>query len=139
MGVSNPESRKPRRWQEVFELSPPTDHWQSAWRYVLAIVPAIAALLLRKALVPLIGYSNPYHIAWLAVIFSAWYCGLWQSLLAVAIETLGVWYWFLPPFDSPRIPNRSDIYGMLGFVIFGLLLSMLGESFRRTISRKAEA
>lgn len=139
VAMSSSKSLGPRRWQDIFEPSLPTDPSQTALRYVLAVLAAIAALLIRKALVPLLGNGNPYHIAWLAVIFSAWYCGFWQSLVAVAIETLGVWYWFLPPFDSLRIPNRSDIYGMLGFVFFGFLLSILGESFRRTISRKADA
>ena len=137
--MSNPESPKPRRWQDIFESSLSTDPRQTALRYVLAILAAIAALLLRKALVPVLGDHNPYHIAWLAVVFSAWYCGFWQSLLVLAIETVGVWYWFLPPSDSLRISNRSDIYGLLGFTIFGFLLCMLGESFRGTIARKAEA
>jgi hypothetical protein len=51
----------------------------------------------------------------------------------------GAWYWFLPPSGSFRIAARSDIYGMLGFVFFGCLLTLLGESFHRAIGRKAAA
>jgi K+-sensing histidine kinase KdpD len=87
----------------VFEPALPTEHSQNALRYVLAVLASIAALLLRKALVPLLGDHNAYHVAWLAVVFSAWYCGFWQSLLAVAIQAVGVWYWFLPPSGSFRI------------------------------------
>jgi hypothetical protein len=65
---------------QAFEPSLPTEPSQSALRYVLAVLAAIAALLLRKALVPLLGDDDPYHIAWLAVAFSAWYCGFWQSV-----------------------------------------------------------
>jgi K+-sensing histidine kinase KdpD len=128
-----------QRWQDVFEPALPTDHSQNALRYVLAVLASVAALLLRKALVPLLGEHNAYHVAWMAVVFSAWYCGFWQSLLAVAIQAVGVWYWFLPPSGSFRIAARSDIYGMLGFVFFGCLLTLLGESFRRAIGRKAAA
>jgi PAS domain S-box-containing protein len=128
-----------KRGQDVFEPALPTEHSQNALRYVLAVLASIAALLLRKALVPLLGDHNAYHVAWLAVVFSAWYCGFWQSLLAVAIQAVGVWYWFLPPSGSFRIAPRSDTYGMLGFVFFGCLLTLLVESFRRTIGRKAAA
>jgi hypothetical protein len=45
-------------------------------RYVLAILIAVAALFLRQLLVPLLGLSNPFHTAWVGVIFAAWYCGM---------------------------------------------------------------
>ncbi len=124
---------------EVFEPSLPAEPSQNALRYVLAVLAAIAALLLRKALVPLLGNHDPYHIAWLAVAFSAWYCGFWQSVLALAIEAIGVWYWLLPPQQSWRIRDRSDVYGGVAFVLLGGLLTLLGESYRRTVSRKVRA
>src|SRR5215472_76113 len=139
VGISNPKSTKPKRWQDVFEPSLPADPNQIALRYVLAILAALAALLLRKALVPLLGDHNPYHIAWLAVVFSAWYCGFWQSLLALAIEALGVWFWLLPPYETWRIRERSDVYGVIAFVLLGGFLTLLGEAYRRTASRKADA
>jgi PAS domain S-box-containing protein len=135
VGNSNSKSQIEKRWQEVFEPALSRDPGQNALRYALAILAAIAALLLRKALVPLLGVHNAYHVAWLAIVFSAWYCGFWQSLLAVGVQTIGVWYWLIPPTGSWRIADRSDIYGLLGFVLFGSLLSMLGESYRRTLAR----
>jgi PAS domain-containing protein len=128
-----------RRWQQVFEPALSSDPGQSALRYVLAVLAATAALLLRKALIPLLGDHNPYHLAWLAVVFSAWYCGFWQSVLALAIEAIGVWYWLLPPFGNWRIRDRSDVYGVVAFVLLGGLLTLLGESYRRTVSRKVAA
>lgn len=136
MGDSSSKSQIEKRWQQVFEPALSTDPGQNALRYALAVLTAIAALLLRKALIPLLGEHNPYHIAWLAVVFSAWYCGFWQSLLALAIQALGVWYWFLPPYGSWRITNRSDIYGLLFFVLLSALFAALGESYRRTVARK---
>ena len=55
---------------------------QDAIRYGLAIIAAFAALYLRYLLDPLLGVTNPYHAAWLAVVFTAWYCGLAPSILA---------------------------------------------------------
>lgn len=127
------------RWQDVFEPALSTDRSQNLLRYALAVLAAIAALLLSKAFVPLLGTHNPYHVAWLAVVFSAWYCGFWQSLIVLAIEAFGVWYWFLPPSGSWRIESPADAYGLSGFVLFGCLLCMMGKAYRRTVARKAAA
>lgn len=62
-----------KRWQDVFEPALPTDRSQTALRYVLAVLTSIAALLLRKTVVLLLGDHNADHVAWLAVVFSAWY------------------------------------------------------------------
>lgn len=135
MGDSNSKSQMEKRWQQVFEPALSSDPGQTVLRYALAVLAAIAALLLRKALVPLLGEHNPYHIAWLAIVFSAWYCGFWQSLLALGIETLGIWYWILPTSGSWQLTDRNQIYGLVGFALFGSLLSILGESYRRTLAR----
>jgi PAS domain S-box-containing protein len=139
VGDSNSKSQIEKRWQHVFEPALSSDPGQNALRYALAVLAAIAALLLRKALVPFLGVHNPYHVAWLAIVFSAWYCGFWQSLLAVGVETIGAWYWLLPPTPSWRIADRSDIYGLLGFALFGSLLSILGETYRRTLVHNVAA
>ena len=139
MGDWTFKSQLLKRWQDVLEPTLPTDAGQNVVRYVLAVLAAVAALLLRQALAPLLGEHNPYHVAWLALVFSAWYCGFWQSLVALAIESVGIWYWFLTPFASWRIANRGDLYGLLGFVLFGGILSILGEAYRRTLVRKAAA
>ena len=45
-----------------------------------AIFAAIAALFVCKLLFPALGGQNPYHTAWAAVVFSAWYCGVGPSI-----------------------------------------------------------
>lgn len=139
VGDSNSKSPIEKRWQQVFEPALSSDPGQNALRYALAVLTAIAALLLRKALAPFLGVHNPYHVAWLAIVFSAWYCGFWQSLLTVTVETMGVWYWLLPPAASWRIADRGDVYGLVGFALFGSLLSVLGETYRRTLVHKLAA
>src|SRR5579863_432316 len=89
-----------------------------AFRYALAIFAAGVALYLRYLLTPLLGSRNPYHTVWLAVVFSSWYCGLGPSIVTTVLETLGVWYWFLPPTNSFTIQDRTEAYGMLGFLVF---------------------
>ena len=69
-------------------------------RYAFGVSAAIAALLLRQLLQPLLGENNPYHTVWAAVVFSAWYCGLGPSIVTALISLVGVWYWFVPPRHS---------------------------------------
>jgi PAS domain S-box-containing protein len=104
---------------------------EQAFRYALAIFATAVALYLRYLLTPLFGNGNSYHTVWLAVAFSAWYCGLGPSIVATILSTLGVWYWFLPPPDSFAIHYRTDIYGMLAFLVFSAAIIVLGESNRR--------
>ncbi|MGA7854905.1 MAG: PAS domain S-box protein, partial [Candidatus Acidiferrales bacterium] len=110
---------------------------ETLFRYSLAIVAAFAALWLRYLLTPLLGTDNPYHTAWLAVVFAAWYCGIGPAIVATVILTLGVDYWFLPPFGSFAIQDRTQSYGILGFVACSIAIIALGESNRRGFGVRA--
>ncbi|HEX4003868.1 MAG TPA: PAS domain S-box protein [Candidatus Acidoferrales bacterium] len=106
-------------------------------RYILAVVAAALALILRNLLTPLLGHQNPYHTVWLAVAFSAWYCGLGPSILTTVLTVVGVDYWFLPPVGSFAVADRTDWYGMFAFVIFSGAIIALGESNRRGFAARS--
>jgi signal transduction histidine kinase len=109
---------------------------QDARRYGFALFAAITALILRSLLVPLFGDQNPYHTAWAAVVFSAWYYGVGPSILAILVDLIGIWYWFLPPAGSFHLANpRADIAGTAGFVIFSGCIVALGNVTRRSHQR----
>lgn len=109
---------------------------QDASRYALAAGVAVVALYLRELFNPLLGPHNAYHTLWLAIVFTSWYCGVGPSILALAIGVLGVWYWFLPPYHSLVGKNPTEIYGMMGFLIFSAVIVALGESTRRVIRQR---
>src|SRR5579864_9255013 len=105
-------------------------------RYGSAMIAAVAALFLYKLLSPAFGGQYPYHTAWAAVAFSAWYCGVGPSIFAILVDLIGIWYWFLPPGASFQLANpRADISGMLGFVAFSSLIVALGESHSRSLTK----
>lgn len=108
------------------------------FRYPVAALAAFAALFLRELLVPLLGGHDPYETVWLAVVFSAWYCGLGASILTAFLGALGVWYLFLPPRHSWIIQDRADLYGMLGFLSFSAAIIALGESNRRGLAVRSQ-
>lgn len=111
----------------------------SVTRYALAILAAVAALLLRDALNPFLGAENPYHTMWLAVVFAAWYCGVGPCIATTLIGAVGVWYRFLPPYDSFSIKSRVEVSGMLGFLVLSAVIVVLGESTRRIMARQQRA
>ncbi len=99
--------------------------------YALAVFVAIAALYLRFLLTPVLGENNPYHTVWLAVVFCSWYCGLGASIVCSLVCALGVDYLFLASYHSLIIQDRTQLYGMLGFLLFSSAIIALGESNRR--------
>jgi PAS domain S-box-containing protein len=102
----------------------------------VAILATALALLARQSLTPLYGNQNPYHTVWVAVAFSAWYCGLGPSILTALLGALGVWYWFIPPLHSFAFHEVSDVYGAIGFLVFSSAIIALGESNRRGAAAK---
>jgi signal transduction histidine kinase len=113
---------------------------QNARRYGVASMAALVALMLGKLLAPSFDGQNPYHTVWAAVVFSAWYCGLGPSILAVVLALIGVWYWFLPPVGSFHLANpNAGIAGMLGFIAFSAFIVALGEANRRSLVRSRSA
>ena len=120
----------------VSSLSPTTS---TVVRYVLGVLAGVGSLLLRDFLSPFFGDRNPYHTAWLAVVFAAWYCGLGPAIVTVIIGAVGIWYFFLPPVHSFFIKDVPEVSGLLGFLVFSAVIIALGESTRRSIAKREMA
>jgi signal transduction histidine kinase len=117
-------------------ISETEDYYDALRRYAIASAAAVVALLLRHLFVPLLGTNNPYHTVWLAVVFSAWYCGLGPAVVTALLSVVGVWYWFLPPFGAFALEDpKTAIAGMLGFLVFSAFIIALGEENRRSLGQ----
>ena len=80
--------------------------------YALAAAAALAAVLVRSLMTPLLGDQTPYLAAWAAVVFSAWYCGLGPSIVTVLLSLLGVLFFVLPPTHTFRLMySKSELTG----------------------------
>jgi len=112
----------------------------SVGRYGVAILTAILGLLLRGLFSPLIGMHDAYHTAWVAVVFSAWYCGAGPAIVTTLMSAAGVWYWFLPPGHTFAVADlKVHAAGMVGFLILSAFIIALGEANRRSkIKSEAE-
>jgi len=111
---------------------------QQATKYALGVLAAIAALLLRRLLDPFLGAENPYHTAWAAVAFSAWYCGMGPAIVTVVITLLGVWYWFLAPYDTFALHSRAQVFGMVGFLAVSAVMVLFAETARRSAIKRGQ-
>jgi PAS domain S-box-containing protein len=108
-----------------------------ALRYPLAILAALVALYLRYLLAPLLGDQNRYHTVWLAVVFSAWYCGVGPGIVTTLLGAVGVWYWFVPVHSWTHL-DRPDLFGLLIFLILSGVIIALGESSRRASATESK-
>jgi len=105
------------------------------FRYALGLGVALLAIVLRIWLTPFFGRENLYHTAWAAVAFSAWYCGLGPSILTALTAVIGLRFW-TDSANPSLVLGRPEISGMVGFVFFSGLIIALGESTRRSRTRK---
>jgi PAS domain S-box-containing protein len=101
--------------------------------YLLAALAAVGGLLLRRFLDPLLGGQNSYPALWLAIVFSAWYCGVGPTVVAAAMGLLGIW--FYPRYS---VHDRTEIFGMLIFVVFSVVIILLGAITRRRTAKLAD-
>jgi PAS domain S-box-containing protein len=108
-------------------------------RYTLAALAGFGALLLRDFLNPFFEEHNPYHTAWLAVVFAAWYCGFGPAIVTVTVCAVGVWYFFLSPVHSFGLKGVPEVSGLLSFLVFSAVVIVLGESSRRSIAKREKA
>jgi signal transduction histidine kinase len=69
------------------------------------------------------------------VAFSAWYCGIGPSIVAILLALLGTTYGFIPPIQPVRIFTLTEIVRALVFVTCSAAIIAMGESRRRENAR----
>ncbi len=114
--------------------------WSGAARYGAAVAAAVAALLLRMALTPVIGPTElDFAIALPAVLLTGWLGGLGPGIVCVLLSSFASAYYFLEPLGSFLISNRADQISFVIFIVLGLGVVMLGDSQRRAVERAGRA
>ncbi len=105
-------------------------------RYGFALLSVVAATLLRLALNPALGETNvPYITYFLAVILTAWACGLWPALVSVVLGAVAAVYFFIPPEYSLAISRTEDALGLVIFLLVGSAIAGLSEAMHRQRAR----
>src|SRR6201997_5691348 len=104
---------------------------QLLYRYAQAAIAAVTASLICSGLEHFAGHGGTYVVLLLAVVFSAWYCGVGPSIVATILGLLGTMFGFIPWFHSFRRPDPSEAVGTLAFLLTSIIVIVLGESRRR--------
>lgn len=90
---------------------------RTLWRFGLAIVTVAVALIITKSLV---RYTDITPLFYAAIVISAWFGGRAPGLLAVALATVSIDYYFVEPLYTLRLGGKSFsfllVFGVLAFV-----------------------
>jgi hypothetical protein len=96
-------------------------------RYAAAFGAIALALLTRWALNPVLGERVPYVTLFPAVVFSAYFCGLGPSIVAVILGFAGA-SWFISPVHFLRNPDLAASIGGLAFLLASGITVAIGNS-----------
>ncbi|MGB9182104.1 MAG: PAS domain S-box protein [Pyrinomonadaceae bacterium] len=99
----------------------------------------VGATLLRMSLKPILGSDFPYIIYLIAIIFTAWYGGLWPALLATALGMFGAVYFFIPPQYTLHLKGPANLIGLFLFAVTGLTSGFLSEAMHKSRLRVVNA
>ncbi|MBN3895563.1 MAG: response regulator [Nostoc sp. NOS(2021)] len=97
--------------------------------YAVALLAVGSGLLLTLLLEPLLEPTF-FLLFFASVAVSAWYGGVEAGLVATALSTLAVSYFFLEPVFSLFVASRDSIVRLGSFVLVTILISLLNSELR---------
>ena len=104
-----------------------------ALRYGMAVGVAIAAILVRLGFDPVWGIKLPYITLFPAIMLSAWIGGAGPGMLTTVLTALAAEYFWIEPTGSWLVDDKTELVGLALFVVIGVFISLLNESWRRSI------
>src|SRR6266853_1700605 len=108
------------------------------WRYAVTFLLVASAVILAQ-LLERYWQSTPFVSLFLCVImFSAWFGGLRQGLLATTLLVLAFDYYFLPPTHS-LAPNLNELPRLILFAGSALVVGLMSAAQRRTAESLEQA
>lgn len=102
--------------------------------YLVAVFSVAAALLLTGLLWPWIE-PHPTSLFLAAITVSAWYGGFQPSLLATALATIAVDYFFIFPVHSLEVSIDNTVRAAV-FVLVALLISWIDHARKKAIEER---
>jgi len=100
-------------------------------RYGLPVVAVLIASLVCNRMNPYTGNGVAYVLLFPAVAFSAWYCGVGPSIVAMLLAVVGGAYGFVPRIHPFAYPNSAESVATLAFLLASVIVIVMGESRRR--------
>ncbi len=105
--------------------------------YIVAILAAVMAVLVRKLFDPLLDNDHAFVIPLLSVMFVAWRGGFGPAVVTLLLSMLAVVFLFVLPKDTRSMVSISDQIATGMFLLCGVVAAVLGEA-QRTGRRRTE-
>jgi K+-sensing histidine kinase KdpD len=100
--------------------------------YVIALLAAWLAFIVRQAIVRYVGHEVPTYIVFYpAIMLAALPGGLGPGLLSTAAAALLTIYYILPPHGQFAIQHSYDAIAVGLFCAMGVFISVVSELYRR--------
>jgi signal transduction histidine kinase len=112
---------------------------QISVRYGLAILAVALGLLAAWPLDPLQSNQTPFLVLLCAIVFSALFCGIGPSMVALVLSLAGIRYWFLTPARTLSFHANSGLLDVLTFIFVTAVILLMAERHRRTIQNLRNA
>ena len=97
-------------------------------RYIVAILAATFALLVRGLFEPVMQSDHPFVIPLMAVVFVAWRSGFWPSIVTLLFCSCAVIFFFIEPKRTFIVSRFSDQLAIGFFLFAGVGCALLGQS-----------
>ena len=111
----------------------------TAFRYSLAPLCTVLALLVRVPFWPWLGANVPNATFLPAVMISAWLGGVEVGLVTTVLSALTARFFFIQPIYSFAIPAATDSIRMLAFIALGAFVSVFTSALQKARSAAAES
>lgn len=103
-------------------------------RYSVAGIVSIAAVVVRYGLSADPSHAFPYATMFVPVVIASFYGGFGPGLAATLLTTTLSNYLFVDPAFSLAIPGVRNVLSLLGFAVLGILISAMGERYRKALA-----
>jgi signal transduction histidine kinase len=116
------------------------DHRSPALRYGAAIGLTVAVTVVahESAFIWDVAGRHPYLIEWPTVIAASFLGGLGPGLVATAISTAGILFYWIAPSDEWRVQHPSDLMALALFATSGVLVSILIDLLHQARAREKQ-
>jgi PAS domain S-box-containing protein len=99
--------------------------------YAVTVFCVFVATFLTQLQQPFLG-SASFAFFYAAVVVSTWYGGIRSGLLAIALSTIAISYFFLAPIHAIKVAAPGDLLRLGVTVLVTLLIAYLTAELRRT-------
>lgn len=127
----------PGEW-DAAALATPRSVSEWARDYIIALLAATMAVLVRAALDPYLKNDQAFVLSLMAVVYVAWQCGFGPSIATLLASMTGTVYFFVEPRESFVVANAGDQLAVAAFFFCGVGCAALGHA-QRDAQRRAKA